>query len=102
ASGTSGMKAALNGVPNLSILDGWWNEGCRNGENGWSFGEPMIPSDRSDASELYRVLEEKVIPVFYENRSAWIQMMRESIKTGVEFTAKRMLDDYIREIYKLS
>lgn len=102
ASGTSGMKAALNGVPNLSILDGWWNEGCRNGENGWSFGEPMIPSDRSDASALYRVLEEKVIPLFYHDRSAWLRMMRESIKTGVDFTARRMLDDYIREIYQLS
>ncbi|MCF7801433.1 MAG: alpha-glucan family phosphorylase [Candidatus Marinimicrobia bacterium] len=101
ASGTSGMKAALNGVPSLSVLDGWWNEGCRDGENGWAFGEPVVPSDRSDANALYRVLEEQVIPTFYNDQKAWLQIMRESIKTGVNFTAKRMLDDYISTIYAL-
>ncbi len=100
ASGTSGMKAALNGVPSLSILDGWWVEGCRDGENGWSFGEPAVPNDRSDANDLYRVLEQKIIPTYYADRPGWLRIMREAIKTGVKFTAKRMLEDYIRKIYR--
>jgi starch phosphorylase len=67
ASGTSGMKASANGIPNLSILDGWWIEGY-NGENGWAFGGEEIAGDRTqaDAGALYQILEEKIIPLYYE------------------------------------
>ena len=69
ASGTSGMKAAMNGVPNCSILDGWWPEACRHGENGWSFGgKTEQRDDAADADELYRVLEDEVIPAWQENQ----------------------------------
>lgn len=94
ASGTSGMKAALNGIPNLSILDGWWAEACRDGVNGWAIGSGEEANDNKDANRLYDILEKRVIPLYYENRSAWISMMRESIKTAVNFTAARMIREY--------
>ena len=99
ASGTSGMKAALNGIPNLSILDGWWAEGCRDGENGWGIGSPEEPNDEKDAEDLYRVLEDRVIPTYYEQKDQWASIMRESIKTGVQFTAQRMIRDYQEKYY---
>jgi len=99
ASGTSGMKAALNGIPNLSIVDGWWAEGCRHGINGWGIGSPDHPDDDSDADHLYTLLEKDVIPTFYEQPETWVSLMRESIKTGVEFTAHRMVRDYIAQVY---
>ena len=100
ASGTSGMKATLNGVPNLSVLDGWWAEGCEDGINGWAVGDPNIPNDENDAKHLYRVLENEVIPIFYENRSKWISIMKASIKTGVNFTAHRMITEYNKVYYQ--
>ena len=100
ASGTSGMKATLNGVPNLSVLDGWWAEGCKNGVNGWAVGDPKYSDDASDADHLYSVLENSVIPTFYNDRNKWISMMKEAIKTGVDFTAHRMIMEYNQKFYQ--
>ncbi len=94
ASGTSGMKAALNGIPSLSVRDGWWAEGCREGINGWSFGDNDFLDDQQDAEELYQLLESKVIPTYYDHPEKWMTLMRESIKTGVRFTACRMVEEY--------
>ena len=99
ASGTSGMKSALNGVLNLSILDGWWEEGCVDKVNGWSIGESNLTDEEADANSLYNVLEKKVIPVFYRDRSKWISMMKNAIKTGVNFTSQRMVQDYLNKYY---
>ena len=106
ASGTSGMKAAMNGVLNLSILDGWWPEACVNGVTGWQFGdgfehEEEEIQDAHDLKALYKVLLEEVIPTYYENKSAWMDMMRESIlQTKEPFAVKRMLDEYYELLYK--
>ncbi len=99
ASGTSGMKATLNGIPNLSVLDGWWAEACRDGVNGWAIGTDTNSDDEKDADYLYTTLEEQVIPIYYGNRSAWLNLMREAIKTGVQFTAHRMIHEYNRQMY---
>ncbi len=101
ASGTSGMKAALNGIPNLSILDGWWAEACKHGENGWQIGNPDIVDDEADANHLYELLEKEVVPTFYNDQKKWVSIMSESIKTGVNFTAYRMIQDYREKYYKL-
>jgi starch phosphorylase len=100
ASGTSGMKAALNGIPNLSILDGWWAEGCEDGINGWAIGTPDEPNDEADANHLFELLEEKVIPAFYGQTDKWVSLMKASIKTGVRFTAQRMIRDYKKKYYQ--
>jgi starch phosphorylase len=100
ASGTSGMKATLNGVPNLSIMDGWWAEACDHGVNGWAIGDPDNANDAADADHLYRLLEEEVIPTFYNDQAKWLSIIRESIKTGVQFTGTRMVEDYLKEYYK--
>jgi starch phosphorylase len=100
ASGTSGMKATLNGVPNLSILDGWWAEGCQDGINGWAIGDPDQANDAADADHLYRTIEEKVIPAYYDDKQVWLKYMREAIKTGVQFTGNRMVQDYLDNYYK--
>jgi len=99
ASGTSGMKAILNGVPNLSVLDGWWAEGCKDGENGWAVGDPHEPNDEKDAAHLYDVLENQIIPTFYNDRSVWVKLMKEAIKTGVDYTAFRMVNEYRKNYY---
>ena len=99
ASGTSGMKAALNGIPNLSVLDGWWDEGCEDGINGWAIGNPDEPNDEADANHLFELLEEKVIPAFYGQTDKWVSLMKASIKTGVRFTAQRMIRDYKKKYY---
>ena len=99
ASGTSGMKAALNGIPNLSVLDGWWDEGCEDGINGWAIGNPDEPNDEEDANHLFELLEEKVIPAFYGQTDKWVSLMKASIKTGVRFTAQRMIRDYKKKYY---
>ncbi|NQV15938.1 alpha-glucan family phosphorylase [bacterium] len=100
ASGTSGMKATLNGVPNLSILDGWWAEGCKDGVNGWAIGDPDESNDAADADHLYSLLENKVIPTYYNDQKKWLSLVREAIKTGVQFTGTRMVRDYIKTYYK--
>ena len=101
ASGTSGMKASLNGVPNLSVLDGWWSEGCIDGVNGWAVGNPNEISDESDADHLYNLIENNVIPSYYGDKDDWSTMMKESIKTGISYTSHRMVTDYNNQYYKL-
>jgi starch phosphorylase len=108
ASGTSGMKAAMNGVLNLSILDGWWPEACQHGVNGWQFGDGFESKDeaeldRHDFKALKRVLSKEVIPTYYDRRDGWIDMMVESIRSTREaFGVKRMLDEYFDRMYKRS
>ncbi|HET6344244.1 MAG TPA: alpha-glucan family phosphorylase, partial [Myxococcota bacterium] len=99
ASGTSGMKAALNGVPSASIADGWWAEGARDNENGWVIGSPERCDDEADAESLYRTLEERVIPTYYDNRSRWVGLMQQAIVTGADFTADRMVREYHSKYY---
>ena len=98
ASGTSGMKASLNGIPNLSIRDGWWSEACLHGSNGWGIGEDKNTTDIDDADNLYRLLEDEVIPA-YKNRKKWLNFMRESIKTGSRYTAFHMVNKYKKRYY---
>jgi len=103
ASGTSGMKAALNGVVNCSILDGWWVEGY-SPETGFAIGGDWIASndaeqDAADAAALFDVLEQQVIPAYY-NRGAWLDLMRNSIaRLGARFTTNRMLVEYVESLY---
>ena len=95
ASGTSGMKAALNGVPSLSVLDGWWVEGHVDGVTGWAIGERGEPDPKSDdsaAAALYDKLEHAVIPCFYNQRNRFIEMMRYTISlNGSFFNTERMI-----------
>jgi starch phosphorylase len=105
ASGTSGMKAAMNGVLNLSILDGWWPEACQHGVNGWQIGDERIlksekAQDKKDSKALYKVLTKEVIPTYYKDKSKWIGMMRESVlSTWDEFSVERMLREYFELLY---
>ncbi len=100
ASGTSGMKASMNGVLNCSILDGWWPEACNHGVNGWQFGDGFESDDdavldQHDTDALYDVLVNQVVPTYYENHEKWVEMMRESIlSTKDYFNVKRMLQEY--------
>ena len=109
ASGTSGMKAAANGVVNASVLDGWWDEGFV-GDNGWAIGgREMNPDeaaqDWSDAQDLYRILEEEVVPAYYSRDetglpAAWIGWMRRSIGAAIwRFSTTRMLHEYAERLY---
>jgi starch phosphorylase len=105
ASGTSGMKAALNGVPSLSILDGWWLEGHVEGLTGWAFGasEPSLPeaeADARDADDLYAKLEGTVLPTYYDQPEEYAAMMRHSIAvTGSFFNTHRMVQQYVTHAY---
>lgn len=102
ASGTSGMKAAMNGVLNLSILDGWWPEGCIHGVNGWQIGNAYEGEDcdEVDAQSLYHVLLNEVLPTFYENKKKWEEMMRSSIEMSQwNFSASRMMEEYYKLMY---
>lgn len=107
ASGTSGMKAAMNGVLNCSILDGWWPESCQDGVNGWQFGGTdglnelsEAELDLKDMNALYDTLINRVVPTFYDNKSKWTEMMRASIETNLEFfSTKRMLTEYYQRLY---
>lgn len=102
ASGTSGMKAAHNGIPSLSILDGWWIEGCIEGFTGWSIGSaPDIESsDQEDADSLYDKLQNTVIPIYYQNRGKWINIMRHSIAMNASFfNTQRMVLQYVLNAY---
>jgi glycogen phosphorylase len=105
ASGTSGMKAALNGVPSLSVLDGWWIEGHIEGVTGWSIGQAGSPTGRSfdrtnDATSLYDKLERVVIPTFYQERDRFLEIMRHCIAlNGSFFNTHRMIQQYILKAY---
>ena len=97
ASGTSGMKAAMNGVPNCSILDGWWPEGCEHGVNGWAIGEGEDDRDDArDAENIYHILEEEVLLAWDSGPERWAEIMRASIATSARFTGARMMSDYQR------
>ena len=109
ASGTSGQKAGLNGVPNLSVLDGWWVEGY-NGQNGWAIGEERkytdeAAQDEADALSLYRLLEDEVVPLFYERDEqgiphGWLAIMRAAIASiAPQFSLNRMLKEYVTQYY---
>jgi starch phosphorylase len=109
ASGTSGMKAAQNGVPNISVLDGWWDEGYE-GDNGWAIGSreqspDEAAQDWSDAQDLYRLLEEELIPSYYEREQTgvptrWTNVMRRSMESAIwRFSTTRMLQEYTERLY---
>jgi len=109
ASGTSGMKAAANGVVNLSVLDGWWDEGWT-GDNGWAIGsretlQDEAAQDWADAMDLYRILEDEAVPEYYERDAAgipvrWVERMRRSIATTLwQFSTTRMLHEYTERLY---
>jgi starch phosphorylase len=100
ASGTSGMKAAHNGVPSLSTLDGWWIEGQIEGITGWSIGSDAPATDEQDADDLYRKLKDVIIPLFYRNREKWIDTMRHSIALNASFfNTHRMVQQYVTNAY---
>jgi glycogen phosphorylase len=105
ASGTSGMKAAMNGVLNLSILDGWWPEACQHGRNGWQIGDGYENKsekklDAHDQKALYKVLLNEVLPTYYEDKNQWIDMMKQSVLTTHKaFAVKRMLEEYYEKLY---
>ena len=109
ASGTSGQKASVNGVINFSVLDGWWAEGYTQ-NNGWTIGsnqeyESYEAQDQADSQSLYRTLEEKIIPTFYDRDkngmpTKWIEIMKNSIiTTGGKYSTSRMLVDYTKDYY---
>ncbi len=109
ASGTSGMKAAMNGAPNLSVLDGWWPEGY-DGTNGWAIGEareypnPEV-QDAADADSLYRLLQEEVLPLWFDRGASglphrWLRLMKRSIATVTpRFHSDRQVRDYVHHLY---
>src|SRR6266704_5786078 len=108
ACGTSGMKAALNGVPQLSTLDGWWAEGY-DGPNGWAIPSTPLPAgqdgDAADAEQLYRLLETEVVPLFYDRDAesvprGWVEKMKQAVRAaGARFTAQRMVREYLTGYY---
>ena len=106
ASGTSGMKAALNGVPNFSILDGWWIEGHIEGVTGWSIGPPATETSvtenhgAEDVEDLYNKLEKVIIPLYYVDRPGWIRVMKNAIgKNAYYFNTHVMMRRYVTEAY---
>jgi starch phosphorylase len=109
ASGTSGQKAGLNGSPNFSILDGWWAEGY-NRKNGWSIGDETEyanehDQNHADATSIYDILENQVVPTFYERDirgvpRAWMKLVKESIRTiAPQFSMSRMIKEYTKDLY---
>jgi starch phosphorylase len=105
ASGTSGMKAAMNGVPSLSVPDGWWLEGCIEGTTGWSIGEDargpeLRPDGVRDAASLYEKLETVIVPMFLAHRDRYVDVMRHCIAlNGSFFNTQRMMQQYVQKAY---
>jgi len=106
ASGTSGMKAVHNGVPNFSVLDGWWIEGHIEGVTGWSIGPPPVKGEvadyngTKDAEDLYDKLERVILPLYYQDRPAWIRVMKNAIgKNAYYFNSHRMMRRYVTNAY---
>ncbi|MFW6306483.1 MAG: alpha-glucan family phosphorylase, partial [Bacillota bacterium] len=106
ASGTSGMKASMNGVLNLSVLDGWVAEAPIHGESGWILDnvfpslDERLSEDEKDLQALYKILREEVIPIYYDDKSRWIKMMEKSIEMSQnKFSSVRMLVDYYKRMY---
>ncbi len=110
ASGTSGQKASLNGVPNLSVLDGWWREGFVTGLNGWAIGADQSwndsgAQDAADADSFYSLLEQDIVPLYYAADAdgiphGWVRMMKNAIRTiAPTFTTRRMVKEYISKLY---
>jgi len=105
-SGTSGMKASVNGVPNLSLLDGWWIEGYDDG-NGWAFGNGANPEDRRkpDAESIYRLIEDTTVPLYYRRSDdeiphEFVRTMKEAIRTvAPKFSTRRMAKEYATRFY---
>jgi starch phosphorylase len=101
------LKAALNGVPHLSIPDGWWLEGY-NGHNGWIFGKEDSETDRdaADAEDFYKVLEETIVPLYYRvdadgTPKDWVKLMKESIRSNApRFSTRRMVKEYRDKFYR--
>jgi starch phosphorylase len=109
ASGTSGMKAAINGTPHMSIGDGWWAEGFT-GDNGWLIDGHADPNDHgaqdwADVQAIYNLLENQLVPTFYARDHAgiprqWLQIVKQSIRTVLpRFSARRMVKEYVRKMY---
>jgi starch phosphorylase len=104
------MKASINGVLHLSVLDGWWIEGY-NGENGWKIGDeedanlPPEERDRKHAEQIYNIIENEIVPLYYERNEKgvpvkWVKKMKEAIKSvAPKFSARRMLKEYIEKFY---
>jgi starch phosphorylase len=110
ASGTSGQKAALNGIPNFSVLDGWWREGYVAGLNGWPIGADQAwdntdAQDAADAESFYGTLQRDIVPLFYKRDAdgiphAWVQLMKNTIRTLTpRFTTRRMVKEYVNKYY---
>ncbi|MFA5184801.1 MAG: alpha-glucan family phosphorylase [Patescibacteria group bacterium] len=106
ASGTSGMKAAHNGVPQLSTLDGWWPEGYIRDKTGWAIAEARIPEaetqNERDAASLYDILEQEIVPLYYRDQAAWQEMMRATISLNASrFNTERVVREYMRDAYQI-
>jgi len=101
ASGTSGMKAAMNGVPSLSVLDGWWIEGCVEGVTGWAIGDENPSDERAEIASMYDKLEFEIMPMYYREPDAFAAVMRGAISLNGEFfSAQRMMSQYLANVYQ--
>ena len=103
ASGTSGMKAAMNGVPSLSVLDGWWIEGCVEGMTGWAIGDENPADEPAEVASMYDKLEYSIMPMYYRHPNEFATVMRYSIALNGEFfSAQRMMNQYYHDVYMAS
>lgn len=90
----------MNGVPSLSVLDGWWAEGCIEGVTGWAIGDGRVETASDDAHSLYDKLEQRVLPLYHEDRAGWTYVMKSAIsRNGSLFNSHRMMRRYAAEAY---